>query len=94
MDIIAELKTDGLSVQGCLFIRWNVHLVSHSGLTPCCPWRLPMAYELISLFVAEAAKGDSAAYPHGFLDVVLPDHLSRTVHVPLEASDQLPADYT
>lgn len=53
-----------------------------------------MAYEWISLLVVEAATGDSAAYPHGFLDVVLPDHLSRTVHVPLEASDQLPADYT
>lgn len=32
-------------------------------------------------------------YSHGFLDVVLSDNLSRTVHVPLQTSDQLPADY-
>lgn len=29
------------------------------------------------------------SYPHGFLDVVLPDHLCRPVHVPLQAADQL-----
>ena len=31
-------------------------------------------------------------YPHGFLDVVLSDDLSRAVHVPLQTSNQLPAE--
>lgn len=30
-------------------------------------------------------------YPHGFLDVVLPDDLGRAVHVPLQTSNQLSA---
>lgn len=92
MYMIAELNTGGPSVRGRLFIRWNVHHVSHPGTTPHCPWL--MLYW--TLEAAKAEKGDSAAdaYPHGFLDVVLPDHLSRTVHVPLEASDQLPAGHT
>lgn len=32
-------------------------------------------------------------YPHGFLDVVLSDDLSRAVHVPLQTADQLSAVY-
>lgn len=31
-------------------------------------------------------------YPHGLLDVVLSDDLGRAVHVPLQTSDQFPAE--
>lgn len=31
-------------------------------------------------------------YPHGFLDVVLPNQLCRAVHVPLQTADELPGE--
>lgn len=34
------------------------------------------------------------SYPHGFLDVVLSDDLSRAIHVPLQTSNQLSAKIT
>lgn len=36
------------------------------------------------------SRSQPVRYPHGFLDVVLPNEFCRAVHVPLQTADELP----
>lgn len=56
-----------------------------------------LCYNLLLINPSRRSQGrhegrELILYPHGFLDVVLPDDLSRAVHVPLQTSNQLSAE--